>query len=135
MRMHSLNNAFTELRDVVPHVKIGRKLSKIETLKLAKNYIKALTNVIFEMRGEKAVFDISEAANATGKDSQNGNNEEMGFATSSVTSQLGQEVTDPHPDATAAPVFEPTTPLPSIFGNVPALADLNLLTSAAAKGK
>lgn len=60
MRMHSLNDAFQELREVVPHVKLGRKLSKIETLKLAKNYIKALTNVICEMRGENAPYDISE---------------------------------------------------------------------------
>lgn len=60
MRMHSLNDAFQELREVVPHVKLGRKLSKIETLKLAKNYIKALTNVICEMRGEDAPYDISE---------------------------------------------------------------------------
>jgi len=35
-------------------------LSKIETLTLAKNYIKALTNVICEMRGESAPYEISE---------------------------------------------------------------------------
>ena len=58
--MHSLNDAFGELKDVIPHVKIGRRLSKIETLKLAKNYIKALTNVICEMRGEPTVYDIRE---------------------------------------------------------------------------
>ena len=68
MRMHSLNDAFTELRDVVPHVKIGRKLSKIETLKLAKNYIKALTNVICEMRGEGAPYDITEGQDAVDED-------------------------------------------------------------------
>ncbi|XP_064637814.1 protein dimmed-like [Lineus longissimus] len=58
MRMHSLNDAFQELREVVPHVKMGRKISKIETLTLAKNYIKALTNVICEMRGEEKAFDL-----------------------------------------------------------------------------
>ena len=34
------------LREVIPHVHESRKLSKIETLSLAKNYIMALTNVI-----------------------------------------------------------------------------------------
>lgn len=33
-----------------------RKLSKIETLTLAKNYIMALTNVICEMRGEEKPY-------------------------------------------------------------------------------
>ena len=56
-RMHSLNDAFQGLREVIPHVRIGRKLSKIETLTLAKNYIKALTNVVCEMRGEPAAYD------------------------------------------------------------------------------
>ncbi|KAJ8986158.1 hypothetical protein NQ317_005631 [Molorchus minor] len=49
--MHSLNDAFEQLREVIPHIKMERKLSKIETLTLAKNYIMALTNVICEMRG------------------------------------------------------------------------------------
>ncbi|GAB1604794.1 neurogenic differentiation factor 1 isoform X1 [Argonauta hians] len=56
MRMHSLNDAFQELREVIPHVNLDRKLSKIETLTLAKNYIKALTNVICEMRGEPTPY-------------------------------------------------------------------------------
>lgn len=61
MRMHSLNDAFQELREVIPHVNLDRKLSKIETLTLAKNYIKALTNVICEMRGEPTPykFDVT----------------------------------------------------------------------------
>ncbi|CAH1100651.1 unnamed protein product [Psylliodes chrysocephalus] len=53
MRMHSLNDAFEQLREVIPHIKMERKLSKIETLTLAKNYIMALTNVICDMRGEE----------------------------------------------------------------------------------
>ncbi|GAB0092827.1 hypothetical protein DMENIID0001_078630 [Sergentomyia squamirostris] len=51
-RMHDLNNQFQSLREVIPHVKKERRLSKIETLTLAKNYITALTNVIMQMRGE-----------------------------------------------------------------------------------
>ncbi|XP_055915750.1 protein dimmed [Eupeodes corollae] len=53
MRMHSLNDAFQSLREVIPHVKKERRLSKIETLTLAKNYITALTDVILLMRGEE----------------------------------------------------------------------------------
>ena len=56
-RMHLLNDAFQELREVIPHVRIGRKLSKIETLTLAKNFIKALTNIVCEMRGEAVPFE------------------------------------------------------------------------------
>ncbi|XP_068083877.1 protein dimmed [Anabrus simplex] len=56
MRMHSLNDAFQSLREVIPHVKKERRLSKIETLTLAKNYVIALTNVICEMRGEASPY-------------------------------------------------------------------------------
>lgn len=47
-----LNNNFIKslisqsLREVIPHVKKERRLSKIETLTLAKNYITALTEVV-----------------------------------------------------------------------------------------
>lgn len=37
-----------------------RKLSKIETLTLAKNYIMALTNVICEMRGEEKHYTFQD---------------------------------------------------------------------------
>lgn len=53
MRMHSLNKAFQELREVIPHVKMDRRLSKIETLTLAKHYIMALTNTVCDMRGDE----------------------------------------------------------------------------------
>ncbi|NWS71380.1 BHA15 protein, partial [Crotophaga sulcirostris] len=48
-RMHKLNNAFQALREVIPHVRAESKLSKIETLTLAKNYIKSLTSIILNM--------------------------------------------------------------------------------------
>jgi len=85
-RMHSLNDAFDGLRDVIPHVlthsspssssssssstpsssspKRRQRLSKIETLTLAKNYIKALTNIVCEMRGEPALYADIAAASA-----------------------------------------------------------------------
>lgn len=47
--MHKLNNAFQALREVIPHVRADKKLSKIETLTLAKNYIKSLTATILTM--------------------------------------------------------------------------------------
>ena len=68
MRMHSLNDAFQGLREVVPHVRLERKLSKIETLTLAKNYIMSLTNVVCEMRGEPLAFPGS--TESDGKESQ-----------------------------------------------------------------
>ncbi|CAB0042599.1 unnamed protein product [Trichogramma brassicae] len=46
MRMHDLNDAFQSLREVIPHVACERRLSKIETLTLAKNYIVALVERI-----------------------------------------------------------------------------------------
>ena len=46
------------LREVIPHVKRERKLSKIETLTLAKNYIMALTNVVCDMRGETKPYTL-----------------------------------------------------------------------------
>merc|ERR1719436_940286 len=62
-RMHELNAAFQELREVIPHVHQSRKLSKIETLSLSKNYIMALTNVICEMRGEEKPYDMQAPCN------------------------------------------------------------------------
>ncbi|XP_046483804.1 protein dimmed [Neodiprion pinetum] len=57
MRMHSLNDAFQSLREVIPHVSKERRLSKIETLTLAKNYIVALTDVICAMRNDEQSAD------------------------------------------------------------------------------
>ncbi|XP_034248131.1 protein dimmed-like [Thrips palmi] len=75
MRMHSLNDAFEQLREVIPHVKMERKLSKIETLTLAKNYIMALTNVICEMRGEEKPYtflDVDCETNGSGSGTEQG---------------------------------------------------------------
>ena len=59
-RMASLNDAFQDLREVIPHVNLDRKLSKIETLTLAKNYIKALSNEICNMLGESTPYKFEE---------------------------------------------------------------------------
>ncbi|KAH3690027.1 hypothetical protein DPMN_192269 [Dreissena polymorpha] len=51
-RMHDLNDALDELRSVIPyaHSPSVRKLSKIATLLLAKNYIMMQANALDEMR-------------------------------------------------------------------------------------
>lgn len=65
MRMHSLNDAFQGLREVIPHVRLERKLSKIETLTLAKNYIMALTNVVCSHRGETSPYQLTSTLDHT----------------------------------------------------------------------
>ncbi|KAF7652306.1 hypothetical protein LDENG_00098540, partial [Lucifuga dentata] len=45
-RMHGLNNALDSLRKVVPCYSKTQKLSKIETLRLARNYIWALGEIL-----------------------------------------------------------------------------------------
>ena len=61
-RMHSLNDAFQGLREVIPHVQSGRRLSKIETLTLAGNYIKALTNTVCQLRNQPLIYSCEPAA-------------------------------------------------------------------------
>uniref|UniRef100_A0A4W3HAJ2 Class A basic helix-loop-helix protein 15 n=1 Tax=Callorhinchus milii TaxID=7868 RepID=A0A4W3HAJ2_CALMI len=58
-RMHNLNAAFQALREVIPHVEADKKLSKIETLTLAKNYIKSLTTTILSMSKEPSPRPLS----------------------------------------------------------------------------
>jgi neurogenic differentiation factor 1 len=45
-RMKSLNEQLERLRETIPCFALSQKLSKIETLRLAKNYIEALTQMI-----------------------------------------------------------------------------------------
>lgn len=89
-RMHSLNDAFQDLREVIPHINLERKLSKIETLTLAKNYIKALTNVICDMRGEKAAFEFEKEEM---KDSDN-----LGSDGSSASTSGSESISNPDVD-------------------------------------
>jgi hypothetical protein len=53
-RMHDLNDALDDLRSVIPyaHGPSVRKLSKIATLLLAKNFIMMQNNMIDELKGE-----------------------------------------------------------------------------------
>ncbi|XP_019639589.1 PREDICTED: neurogenic differentiation factor 1-like isoform X1 [Branchiostoma belcheri] len=45
-RMHGLNRALDRLREVLPCYSKNQKLSKIETLRLARNYLFALTDIL-----------------------------------------------------------------------------------------
>ncbi|XP_041351297.1 oligodendrocyte transcription factor 2-like [Gigantopelta aegis] len=51
-RMHDLNSAMDSLREVMPYARgpSVRKLSKLSTLALAKNYIEMLTKSVHEMK-------------------------------------------------------------------------------------
>lgn len=62
MRMHQLNDAFQGLRDICPHVKNGRKLSKIETLTLARNYILSLTEMIVNLEKKTEAMSSGDIA-------------------------------------------------------------------------
>ncbi|KAJ8403393.1 hypothetical protein AAFF_G00351650 [Aldrovandia affinis] len=54
-RMHGLNDALESLRKIVPCYSKTQKLSKIETLRLAKNYIWALSEIL---RSARSLFRI-----------------------------------------------------------------------------
>ncbi|KAJ0023327.1 hypothetical protein NQD34_003226, partial [Periophthalmus magnuspinnatus] len=50
-RTHNVNTAFTALRTLIPTEPTDRKLSKIETLRLASSYISHLANVLVDGDG------------------------------------------------------------------------------------
>lgn len=62
--MHDLNDALDELRGVIPyaHSPSVRKLSKIATLLLAKNYILMQQNALEEMRRVLAYIQSTSTA-------------------------------------------------------------------------
>ena len=49
-RMHTVNSAFDQLRELVPTYPSNRKLSKIDTLRLACTYIQDLVSVLHQTR-------------------------------------------------------------------------------------
>ncbi|XP_055542136.1 class E basic helix-loop-helix protein 23 isoform X1 [Wyeomyia smithii] len=65
-RMHDLNDALDELRSVIPyaHSPSVRKLSKIATLLLAKNYILMQANALDELRRLLAYIQSAAGAGA-----------------------------------------------------------------------
>lgn len=65
---------------MIPHVTKERRLSKIETLTLAKNYIVALTDVICAMRSEER----SEDQQTSGSECQDSLNNEQRLDSTTV---------------------------------------------------
>lgn len=57
---------------MIPHVTKERRLSKIETLTLAKNYIVALTDVICAMRNEGQAEQVQQTNISEVQSSSNG---------------------------------------------------------------
>uniref|UniRef100_A0A1I7TC13 BHLH domain-containing protein n=2 Tax=Caenorhabditis tropicalis TaxID=1561998 RepID=A0A1I7TC13_9PELO len=45
-RMNTLNVAYDELREVLPEIDSGKKLSKFETLQMAQKYIECLAQIL-----------------------------------------------------------------------------------------
>lgn len=66
-RMHDLNDALDELRSVIPyaHSPSVRKLSKIATLLLAKNYILMQANALDELRRIIAYMNQQQATSTS----------------------------------------------------------------------
>ncbi|KAG7302699.1 hypothetical protein JYU34_012650 [Plutella xylostella] len=86
-RMHSLNRAFDGLRRVLPHVRLERRnLSKLETLTLATNYVKSLTNLVCVLRGAEFRYKFNDSDDDLPEDimrmlilrNQNNNNVDVG---------------------------------------------------------
>uniref|UniRef100_A0A9J2PHD8 BHLH domain-containing protein n=2 Tax=Ascaris TaxID=6251 RepID=A0A9J2PHD8_ASCLU len=51
-RMNSLNDAFDQLRTVLPEMNSGRRLSKFETLQMAQQYIDCLAEILNKPRNK-----------------------------------------------------------------------------------
>lgn len=54
-RMHTVNSAFDQLRELVPTYPSNRKLSKIDTLRLACTYIQDLVSVLHQTRAMQSL--------------------------------------------------------------------------------
>lgn len=89
MRMHSLNDAFQALRETIPHVSMDRKLSKIETLTLAKNYINALTSVVVKLRQQLGATNHSQQQQAVVCSSSSGSEESLARSLNGASSVRG----------------------------------------------
>ncbi|KAM7405141.1 hypothetical protein PAMP_012425 [Pampus punctatissimus] len=66
-RTQSVNTAFTALRTLIPTEPVDRKLSKIETLRLASSYISHLANVLLLGDGSADGQPCLDAVHAQGE--------------------------------------------------------------------
>jgi Helix-loop-helix DNA-binding domain len=111
-------NIFQSLREVIPHVKKERRLSKIETLTLAKNYITALTEVVMTngrnggqqpniYSGELANLISLNNADIINEENQDVNNNEHEHETVTHRTSNNVSTNDDHDDEELASI-EPT---------------------------
>ena len=86
-RMHDLNDALDQLRSVIPyaHSPSVRKLSKIATLLLAKNYILMQSQIISELKNDLKQYQPSHSGQLA---SSNGNRPNSGSACFPFTAHL-----------------------------------------------
>ncbi|XP_046143439.1 basic helix-loop-helix transcription factor scleraxis-like isoform X2 [Osmia bicornis bicornis] len=66
-RTHSVNTAFSALRTLIPTEPADRKLSKIETLRLASSYISHLGAVLVAGPVDQPCSRVEDPANVYGK--------------------------------------------------------------------
>ncbi|EEB18280.1 Oligodendrocyte transcription factor, putative [Pediculus humanus corporis] len=109
-RMHDLNDALDELRSVIPyaHSPSVRKLSKIATLLLAKNYILMQANALEEMRRIIAYMQTQGAVAMPGMQTSPG----AAFDPQTFTNNIPQKIQPPStpPPATGASAAAAVSP-------------------------
>ncbi|XP_050073358.1 transcription factor 15 [Anopheles maculipalpis] len=66
--VYSVNSAFNNLRQLIPTEPHNRKLSKIETLRLAKSYISHLIAVLVTGNGQRPCVDTINQESTLGRD-------------------------------------------------------------------
>uniref|UniRef100_A0A182SBV3 BHLH domain-containing protein n=1 Tax=Anopheles maculatus TaxID=74869 RepID=A0A182SBV3_9DIPT len=74
-RTHSVNSAFNNLRQLIPTEPHNRKLSKIETLRLAKSYISHLIAVLVTGNSQRPCVDTINQRQSAEQDTINGRDE------------------------------------------------------------
>ncbi|KAI0232688.1 hypothetical protein LSAT2_016986 [Lamellibrachia satsuma] len=108
-RMHDLNSALDGLREVMPYANgpSVRKLSKIATLLLAKNYILMLTNSLEEMK--KLVGDVYRTRPVPSLPTLPAGCGRLAAPVAPMVSPLAREITTTTPATEVTPCAVPTT--------------------------
>ena len=93
-RMFHLNEAFDQLRKRVPTFAYEKKLSRIETLKLAVTYIKFMGDLVTELGGEPTTLDLSSGSQGETEEVSQNTPQQQGPVKqedSAVSSSSGEE--------------------------------------------
>ncbi|XP_034167369.2 heart- and neural crest derivatives-expressed protein 1-like [Pangasianodon hypophthalmus] len=101
-RSASMNKAFAELRELIPHVPADTKLSKMKTLRLAAGYIAHLTDILHAHTGAPGARDTDSVIQHTDGD---------GTGSRSSSTELEAQVTSAAPclPNQAPPLLTPPT--------------------------